>query len=132
MLLSYYFTFQLHLPCGGGKIKVSFITFWFFNLSHASKILILVLIVLKHFIICTFLIHCNSVQKMLTALFIWLNLEYSENYMDKYQGKMFLNIENILVSQCTASLLFSRGFWSKYVLFSLTYNLRNVAKQNWH
>ena len=53
-----------------------------------------------------FLIHSDSVQKMLTALFIWLNLEYSENYMDKYQGKMFLNIENVLVSQCTALLLF--------------------------
>ena len=35
---------------------------------------------------------------MLTALFIWISLEYSENYMDKYQGKMLLNIENVLVS----------------------------------
>ena len=30
--------------------------------------------------------------------FISISLEYSENYMDKYQGKMFLNIENVLVS----------------------------------
>ena len=29
---------------------------------------------------------------MLTALFIEVSLEYSENYMDKYQDKMFLNI----------------------------------------
>ena len=35
---------------------------------------------------------------MLTALFIWISLEYSENYMDKYQGKVFLDIENVLVS----------------------------------
>ena len=34
---------------------------------------------------------------MLTALFIWISLEYSENYMGKYQGKMFFNIENVLV-----------------------------------
>ena len=37
---------------------------------------------------------------MLTALFIWISLEYSESYMDKYQDKMFLNIENVLVSYC--------------------------------
>ena len=35
---------------------------------------------------------------MLTALFIWISLEYLENYIDKYQGKMFLNTENVLVS----------------------------------
>ena len=35
---------------------------------------------------------------MLTALFIKISLEYSENYMDKYQAKMFLNTENVFVS----------------------------------
>ena len=35
---------------------------------------------------------------MSTALFIQISLEYSENYMDKYQGKIFLNIENVFVS----------------------------------
>ena len=54
--------------------------------------------VLKHRIICLFLIHSDSAQKMLTALFILISLEYSENYMEKSQGKMFLNTENVLVS----------------------------------
>ena len=43
-------------------------------------------------LICIFLIYSDSVQKMLTALFIQISLEYSENYVDKYQGKVFLNI----------------------------------------
>ena len=34
---------------------------------------------------------------MLTALFE-ISLEYSEKYMDKYQGNMFLHSENVLVS----------------------------------
>ena len=38
-----------------------------------------------------FLIHSDSVQKMLN------NLKYSGNYMEKYQGKIFLNIENVLL-----------------------------------
>ena len=56
------------------------------------------LLVLKHYIICIFLIYSDSVQKMSTALFIQITLEYSENYTDKHQGKMFLNIENVFVS----------------------------------
>ena len=49
--------------------------------------------------------------------------------MDKYQGKMFLNIENIFVSYYTNLLLFSPHFLYKDVKFLLTYNLRNIAKQ---
>ena len=52
----------------------------------------------KNSIISMLLIHSGRLQKMLTALFILFNLEYSENYMENYQGKMFLNIENVLVS----------------------------------
>ena len=54
-----------------GKSKVSFITFWFFSLfSWPCTILIQVFLILKHCIICIFLIHSGSVQKMPSALFI--------------------------------------------------------------
>ena len=53
---------------------------------------------------------------MLTALFIWISLEYSESYMDKYQDKMFLNIENVLVSYCLFLHIFevkmANFYWS--------------------
>ena len=57
-----------------GESKVSFITFWIFSLlSYPFKILMQVFIVLKPGIICTFLIHSGSLQKMLSALFnlVW-------------------------------------------------------------
>ena len=44
-----------------------------------------------------FLIYSDNLQKMLTALFIYISLEFSKNYIDKYQA-MFLNIENVLAS----------------------------------
>ena len=50
---------------------VKFYYIWFFSLlSWFCMILIPVFIVTKHFIISIFLIHSDSVQKMLTALFI--------------------------------------------------------------
>ena len=50
--------------------KVPFITFQIFSLlSQPYKILAQVFIVLKPGIICTFLIHSGSLEKMLTALF---------------------------------------------------------------
>ena len=56
----YYFTIQLHLLYACRKSKVSFITFQSFSLlSEPWKILIHVFIVLKHCIICTFLIHSD-------------------------------------------------------------------------
>ena len=59
-----------HIYCACENSKVSFITFWFFSLlSEPCKIFIQVFIVLKHGIICIFLIHSGSTQKMLTALF---------------------------------------------------------------
>ena len=77
--------------------KVPFITFQIFSLlSKPLKILIHVFIVLKPGIICTFLIHSGSLQKMLTALF---NLKYTEKLMDNFfecPGKVFLSIEKIL------------------------------------
>ena len=65
----YCFTVQVHLVCVLRKSKVSFITFWFFSLlSYPCMILIP-----SHCIICIILIHSDSVQKMLTALFklVW-------------------------------------------------------------
>ena len=67
--LFYYFTVPSHLLCVG-KSKIPFIIFRIFGLlSYPFKILIHVFIVLKPGIICTFLIHSGSLQKMLTALF---------------------------------------------------------------
>ena len=72
--LFYYFTVQFHLlcvcVCGGGGVKFALLhfdssVFWVNHTRFSSKS-----IVLKHCIICIFLIHSNSVQKMLTALFI--------------------------------------------------------------
>ena len=82
--------------------------------------MVIIIIEKKNCIICMLLIHSGRLQKMLTALFILFNLEYSENYVDNYQGKMFLNIENVW---CLNALTYC---------FLLTYNLRNVSKQNWH
>ena len=68
----------------------------------------LVFIVLKYCIICIFLIHSDSLQIMSTALFkLVCNTQKSTyTFFFKYQGKIFLKIENILVSYCTALLLF--------------------------
>ena len=98
------------------------------------KILIQVFIVLKYCITCIFLIHSDSLQRMSTALLklVWNTQKSTPTNFCKYQGKMFLNIENVLVSLCTALLLFSSHFWSKGVKFLLSYNLRNITKQNWH
>ena len=53
---------------------------------------------LKH-IICTFLVHSGSVKKMLTASFkLVLNTQKTTwTIFFEYQGKMFLNIEKVLV-----------------------------------
>ena len=66
----FFITLQFnHIYCVSGKSKVPFITFRIFSiLSQPFKILIHVFIVLKPGIICTFLIHSGSLQKMLTAL----------------------------------------------------------------
>ena len=72
--LFYYFTVQSHLLSVAGKLSFLCITFRVFSLfSRPCKILIQVFIVLKPDIICTFLVHFGSLQKMLTALFslVW-------------------------------------------------------------
>ena len=51
-------------------------------------------IVLKHCIICIFVIHSGRVQKMLTAL---LQKTTGTNFFG-YKGKMYLNIEKFLVN----------------------------------
>ena len=64
------FFYHIYCVCvcvGGGRSNVPFITFKIF--SQPCKILIQVFIVLNPGIICTFLIHSGSLQKILTALF---------------------------------------------------------------
>ena len=67
----FFITLQFnHIYCVCWGSKVFFITFQIFSLlSYPFKIVIQVFIVLKPGIICTFLIHSGSIQKMLTALF---------------------------------------------------------------
>ena len=87
---AYFITFQLHcIFCVWGE-KVKFPLLRFDSSVLAIRHPQPSLLVLKHCIIYIFLIHSDSAQKILTALFISISLEYSENYMDKYQGKCFL------------------------------------------
>ena len=80
--LFYYFTVQSYLLCVCGKSKVSFITFQFFSfLSQSCKILIQVLIVLKHSYISDSFWQCTENVDCLGV-----NLEYTENHMDKFFG----------------------------------------------
>ena len=67
--LSFYSSITFTVCIGEcGKSKVFLITFWFFNLLiYPCEILIQVFTVLKHCIICIFLIHSDSAQKMSTA-----------------------------------------------------------------
>ena len=67
----YYFTVQSHLLCVWRKqgSLYYFSDLHYFQLTIQVKILIRVFIVRKPGIICTFLIHSGSQQKMLTALF---------------------------------------------------------------
>ena len=67
-------------------------------MSYPCKILIQVFIVLKPNIICTFLIHSGSLQKMLNALFnlVWNTQKSKWTIFFECQGIMFLSIEKIL------------------------------------
>ena len=163
MPLFYYFTVQLHLlwvsvfmcvcvcvcVCGGGGVggvgglgDVGGVEGVIkFPLLHFGSSVFWVNILdshpnfysLKHFIICIFLIHSDTLQRMLTALFklVWNIQKRRHTNFFHYQGKMFLNIENVW---CLNALpyFFSSYFWSKGVKFLLTYNLRSITKQNWH
>ena len=94
----FFITLQFnHIYCVYGKIKVSFITFQFFSfLSQTCNILIKVLIVLKHWYISDSFWQCTE---MLTALYklIWSIQKTTWTISFEHQGKMFLNIEKVLV-----------------------------------
>ena len=55
-------------------------------------------LVLKPGIICTFLIHSGSLQKILTALFnlVWNTQKSKWAILFECQGKMFLGIDKVL------------------------------------
>ena len=77
---------------GGGGGGIPFITFWIFSLfSQSCKILIQVFIVLTLGIICTFLIHSGSLQKVLTALLTQFGIHRKVNrQFFECQNKIFL------------------------------------------
>ena len=84
-----------------GESKLLFTSFQIFSLlSQPSKILIQVFTVLKPDIICTFLIHYGSLQKMLTALFDFLWNTQKRNWTNFFEwpGKMLLSIEKLSLS----------------------------------
>ena len=79
--------------CVCGEPKIPSITFWIFSLfSQPCKILIQVFMVLKPDIICTFLIHYGSLQKMLSALFnfVWNTQESKGTIFLSAQARCFL------------------------------------------
>ena len=61
--------------------------------SHSS------LYLLKHCIIYIFLIHSGSVPKMLTVLYqsVWNTEKTTWTILFEHQGKIFLNIEKVLM-----------------------------------
>ena len=94
---------QSHLLCvcvwGGGGVRFPLLlfgssVFW----VEPCKILTQVFIVLKPGIICTFLIHSGSPQKMLNALFnlIWNTQKSKWTIFFVCQCKMFLSTEKVL------------------------------------
>ena len=76
---------------------------------------------------------------MLTALFnlVWNTQKSKWTMFFECQGKMFLSIEKVLekISEDQPSMhcliVFLHIFEIK-VTFLLSYNLRNIIKQNWH
>ena len=97
LLLSSSITFTLCV----GKVRSSFLYYFLFFslLIQPCKILIQISIVLKHCIICLFLIHSGRVQKMLTTLIklVQNTQKTTQTNFFEYQGKMFQNIEKVLV-----------------------------------
>ena len=95
-----FITLQLnHIYCVWGEGTFPFITFQIFSLlSQPCTILIQVFIVLTPDIICKFLIHSGSLQKMLTALFnlVWNTQKSKWAILFECQDKMFLCIEKVL------------------------------------
>ena len=87
-----------YIYCVREESKVPFVTFWIFSLlSQPCKILIQVCIALRPGIICTFLFHSGSMQKMLTALFnlVWNTQKSKCTIFFECQGKMFLSTEKV-------------------------------------
>ena len=112
------------------KSKASFITFWFFSLlSQPCKIPIQVFIILKHFIICIFLIHSDSLQRMSTALFksVWNTQKSTHTIVLNTQARCFLILK---MFWCLNVLpyFFSSHFYSKGFKFLLTYNFEKYNK----
>ena len=95
----YYFTIPSHLFYVWEKSSFLYYFLFFNLLIQPCKILIQVFIELKHCIICIFLIHSGSVQKMLTALLklVQNTQKIIQANFFECQGKMFLNIEKVLV-----------------------------------
>ena len=131
----YYFTFQFsHIYFFGSSV------FW---VTHARIFMFsskCQSLVPKPSVICTFLIHSSILQKMLTALFnlVWNTQKRKWTIFLSAKAKCFWVLKRFqkrLVGtnvKCTALLFFSTSLRYKGVTFLLSYNLRNIIKQNWH
>ena len=114
--LFYYFTVQSYVCVGKVKFPLLLFSFSVF-LSQLCKILIQVLIVLKHWYISDSFQQCTEN----VDCFIEINLEYTENYMDKFfehQGTMFLHIQKVVVKiGCGYLLVFFHIFGKRCQIF---------------
>ena len=82
-----------HIYCVCAETKIPSIIFRIFSLlSQPCKIRIQVFMVLKPDIICTFLMHCGSLPKMLTALFnfVWNTQKSKWTIFLSAQARCFL------------------------------------------
>ena len=91
-------------------------------------------LVLKPGIICKFLIHSGSLQKMLTALFNLVGNTQKSIWTIFFecQGKVILSIEKSGPTLNALPYCFSPHLCDKGVTFLLSDNLRNIINQNWH
>ena len=136
--------------CVWGGSKVPFVTFQIFSLelamegSHPSLYYDFHLhshpsLAVKPSIICKFQIHSGSLQKMLTSLFNLVGNTQKSKWTILFdcEGKISSYWKGFRKDQGGPTLNalhygFSPHFWDKGVTILLSYNMRNIIKQNWH
>ena len=111
---TFFITLQFnHIYCVWEKSSFLYYILFFSLLIQPCKIIIQVFIVLKHSIICIFLIHSGSVQKLLTALFelVYNTQKTTQTNFVSTEARFFLILKRIWKSnlKCT-TILFQYSF----------------------
>ena len=80
-----------------GKVKFPLLLFGSSVFGSHLKVLIQVFTVLKHWMICIFLIHSGNVQEMLTALFklVWNTQKHTWTIFLSTKAKFFLILKSL-------------------------------------